>query len=157
MSNTEDHKEANVYELGYLVLPSIPAENLPSVVSKLNSIVEKAGGKLLDGENPEMEALAYSMSKTVGARKYIVDEAYIGWMKFEARPDMVGVIDAGIKASEEILRHLLIKAPRESTFTFAKARAERVGKEAPALVEEMEIPVLEPVEVDEPIKESIVE
>jgi len=129
MSITEDHKEANVYEIGYLVLPSVPAENLPQVVSNLVSIIEKAGGKPLDGEDPALEPLAYSMSKTVGARKYIVDEAYVGWMKFESRPDALETVREGVDKAEEILRYLLIKAPRETTFTFAKARAEREAKE----------------------------
>ena len=150
MSITEDHKEANVYEIGYLVLPSVPAENLPQVVSNLVSIIEKAGGKPLDGEDPALEPLAYSMSKTVGARKYIVDEAYVGWMKFESRPDALETVREGVDKAEEILRYLLIKAPRETTFTFAKARAEREAKENSAVVAEEE-PVVEaaPTEVVE--------
>ncbi len=150
MSITEDHREANVYEIGYLVLPSVPAENLPQVVSNLVSIIEKAGGKPLDGEDPALEPLAYSMSKTVGARKYIVDEAYVGWMKFESRPDALETVREGVDKAEEILRYLLIKAPRETTFTFAKARAEREAKENSAVVAEEE-PAVEaaPTEVVE--------
>jgi len=149
MSTTEDHKEANVYEIGYLVLPSVPEENLPQVVSNLVSIIEKAGGKPLDGEDPALEQLAYSMSKTVGARKYIVDEAYVGWMKFEARPDTLETVRADVDKAEEILRYLLIKAPRETTFTFAKARAEREAKENPVVAEEEPIVEAVPTEVIE--------
>jgi len=160
MSTTEDHKKMNVYELGYSVLPSVPGENIPQVVSNIVSIIEKAGAKTLDSENPGLEALAYSISKTVGARKYVVDEAYIGWIKFETRPNLIEEIKTGVEKMEEILRVLLIKAPRETTFTFAKARAEKADKETPAptLVEdEAEAPTPESVGIDEPIKESIVE
>ncbi len=150
MSITEDHREANVYEIGYLVLPSVPAEHLPQVLSNPVSIIEKGGGKPLDGEDPALEPLAYSMSKTVGARKYIVDEAYVGWMKFESRPDALETVREGVDKAEEILRYLLIKAPRETTFTFAKARAEREAKENSAVVAEEE-PAVEaaPTEVVE--------
>ncbi|MES2214129.1 MAG: 30S ribosomal protein S6 [Patescibacteria group bacterium] len=132
MPITEDHKEvrdAVVYEVGYLVLPSVPEENLPKVVSSIVSIIEKAGGKTLDSEDPFLQDLEYSMSKVVGARKYVVDDAYIGWMKFQATPDVVEEIKNSIDKIEEILRTLLIKVPKETTFTFAAARQARAERE----------------------------
>jgi ribosomal protein S6 len=132
MSTTEDHNEGNatqVYEIGYLVLPSVTEENIPTVVQKLRSIIEKAGATPLDSEDPFLSDLAYSMSKTISARKYVVDEAYIGWMKFEAESGMVEEIKSGVDKIEEILRTLLVKVPRETTFTFAEARAAREARE----------------------------
>ena len=143
MSTTEDHKEAIVYELGYLVLPSVPEDNIPKVVSNIVSIIEKAGGKTLDSESPFLDKLAYSMSKSIGARKYVVDEAYIAWMKFEAEPSMIEEIKLGVEKLEEILRVLLIKAPRETTFTFTKAREAKLARE-----EELNNPTPEEVESD---------
>ncbi len=140
MSTTEDHKAEAVYELGYLVLPSVPEDNLASVVSTIVSTIEKAGGKTLDSENPFIQGLAYSMSKTVGARKYVVDEAYIGWMKFEAEPSMIEEIKIAVEKMEEILRTLLIKAPRETTFTFAQAEEARRAKEEALANPEVEVP-----------------
>jgi ribosomal protein S6 len=122
MSTTEDHKEAQVYELGYLVLPSIPEESLADVVSTLQGIVKKSGGVEIASEEPIKIDLAYTMSKVVGARKYVVNEAFIGWMKFEVEPSIVEAIKADVEKLDEILRCLLIKAPRESAFTFAKAQ-----------------------------------
>lgn len=130
MTNTEDHNEAQVYEIGYLVLPSVPEEGVQKVVTSITNIIEKAGGKTLDGEEPALEDLAYAMSKVIGARKYVVNQAWIGWMKFEAEPSQVEEIKAGIEKIEEILRHLLIKAPRETTFTFEAARKARAEREA---------------------------
>lgn len=163
MSTTEDHKKGGVYEVGYLVLPSVPEDNLSNVVSKIVSIIEKAGGKTLDSEAPYLEKLAYSMSKTVSARKYVVDEAYIGWMKFEAESGVVEGIKGEIEKIEEILRILLIKVPRETTFTFEAARKARAEKEealnAPVeeelpVEEKIEAPLAEPLPlVDEPVVE----
>ena len=157
MSITEDHNESDVsvYEIGYLVLPSVTTDNLPQVVSNIRSIIEKAGASPLDSEDPVLEDLAYSMSKTISARKYVVDEAYIGWMKFEAESNMVEAIKLGVDKIEEILRTLLIKVPRETTFTFAAAREAREAK-----VEAENNPVAEVMEetleasmpkVDEPV------
>ena len=131
MPITEDHKEneTQVYEIGYLVLPSVAEENIPNVVSNIKKLIEKQGGTPLDGEDPYMEPLAYPMSKVVGARKYVVNEAYIGWQKFEASPSAIDEIKRKIETAEEILRMLLIKAPRETTFTFAEAREARKAHE----------------------------
>lgn len=142
MSTTEDHKDVSnvtqVYELGYLVLPSVTEENIPKVVLNLVSIIEKAGAVKLDSEDPYLETLSYSMSKTIGARKYVVDEAYVGWMKFEIASSVVEAIKTEVEKVEEILRTLLIKVPRETTFTFAQARKARAESE-----EELNNPVAE--------------
>lgn len=126
MSTTEDRaEELTVYEIGYLILPSIPEDSLPSTVAKINESIEKAGGKRLEGEDPFLHPLAYQMKKSIGARKYVVDEAYLGWVKFEAEPSSVEAIKSDLEKTEEILRFLLVKTPRETQFTFAKAQEEK--------------------------------
>jgi len=160
MSTTVDHEDAEVtqvYELGYLVLPSVTEENIPKVVSNLVSIIEKVGGKPLDSEDPYLEDLAYAMSKTIGARKYVVNDAYVGWMKFEIASSEVEQIKTAVEKIEEILRTLLIKVPRETTFTFAEARKARADKEL-ALenpIVEVQKEVLESIE--KPAEEVVVE
>lgn len=129
MTTTEDHKEAQVYELGYLILPSIAEDSLSDVVDTLKGIVKKVGGQELDSEAPMKIDLAYTMSKTVGARKYVVDDAYIGWMKFECEPSCIPQVNNAVKQLDEVLRHLLVKAPRETTFTFAAALKAKEDKE----------------------------
>lgn len=152
MSTTEDHNESaerQVYEIGYLLLPSVPEENLSQVVSNIVSVIEKAGGKTLDSEDPFLEELAYSMSKTISARKYVVDEAYIGWMKFEAESGAVEAIKAGVEKMEEVLRLLLIKAPRETTFTFEAARQARAEREEALNAPEAEVAEDAEIKVEE--------
>ncbi len=159
MSITEDHKQdVQVYELGYLILPSVTPDNVTTVVSKIVSLIEKTGTRL-DSEDPFLETLAYSMSKTVGARKYVVDEAYIGWMKFEAEPQHVEAIKREVDAIEEVLRTLLIKAPRETVFTFAKAREAKEAAEMPeAEVSKAEIaPEIAEEVVPTPALDAVVE
>jgi ribosomal protein S6 len=131
MSTTEGQTERTVYEIGYLVLPSIPEDSLDPLASTINKSFEKLGGERLDGEAPFMIDLAYEMSKTVGARKYVVREAYLGWVKFELEADKIEEVKKEIEAMPEILRILVIKAPRETTFTFEAARqALREAEEA---------------------------
>lgn len=115
--------EMTVYELGFLILPSIPEDNLPNVTNVIRTVITKAGGIEIAAEEPFKETLAYSMSKTIGASRYVVSDAYLGWIKFEVDRAKAPAIKADIEKIEEILRFLIIKAPRETTFTFAKARA----------------------------------
>lgn len=129
MSITEDRKEALVYELGYLVLPSVAEEQLSQVVDTIKGILKKVGAKELDSEDPLKTDLAYTMSKSVGARKYVVDEAYIGWVKFEVDGSVLKEVDDAMKLQEEVLRHLIVKTTRETQFTFAAAIKAREDKE----------------------------
>lgn len=137
-----------VYEIGYLILPSIAEDKLGAVIDKIKAVFEKAGGQPLDGEAPVKIDLSYTMSKTVGASRYVVTEAYLGWMKFEMDPSKALEAKMALDKVDELLRFLLIKAPRESAFTFAKAQAlitEREAKEVEAEKEDspVEAPVLE--------------
>ena len=135
MSTTEDHAERTIYEIGYLVLPSIPEDSLSEVVTKITNVFEKAGGTRIDGEDPFLYELSYEMSKTVGARKYIVHEAYLGWTKFELEPGAIEGVKAEIEKMPEILRILLVKAPRETGFTFEAARKALEEKNNPVEAE----------------------
>ena len=124
MGNVETLKEEQtVYEIGYLILPSIPEDKLSSVTTAFRKVIAKEGGIEIAAEEPFKEDLAYPMSKTVGASRYVVNEAYLGWIKFESDRSKAPAIKAGVEKIDEILRFLLIKAPRETTFTFAQARA----------------------------------
>ena len=123
VNSTNETKEATVYELGFLILPSIPEDKLSKVTDTVRKIISKGGGIELDAEEPFKEPLAYSMSKTVGASRYVVSDAYLGWIKFEVDRAGISMIKSEVEKIDEILRFLLIKAPRETTFTFAKARA----------------------------------
>ena len=159
MSTTEDHKENTVYELAYLILPSIPEEHLSKVVSNLKEIIKKAGGSEIASEEPFKHPLAYSMSKVVGSSKYVVNEAYIGWIKFESEPSSVEEVKTRVEKLDEVLRFLLVKAPRETAFTFeaARARARAQESESETSVEESapEVEVAQP-ETEEGATDDVV-
>ncbi|KKT14096.1 MAG: hypothetical protein UW76_C0004G0009 [Parcubacteria group bacterium GW2011_GWF2_44_8b] len=131
-------EELTVYEIGYLILPSIPEDKLSLVTSAIRKVITTEGGAEIDAEEPFKEPLAYTMSKTIGASRYVLSDAYLGWIKFEADRTKATAIKAGIEKIEEVLRLLLIKAPRETAFTLAKARAafEEKKESAPSSTEE---------------------
>jgi ribosomal protein S6 len=122
-------EKAPVYELAYLVLPSIPEDKLPQLVDSIKKVVAKDGGKEIDSEDPILHPLAYDMSKTIGASRYVLSDAYIGWIKFEGDASKIGDIKIAVEKMDEVLRSLIVKAPRKTTFTFAQARAKALEKE----------------------------
>jgi ribosomal protein S6 len=125
----EEMNEKQVYELGYLVLPSIAEDQVPAVEDAVKKAILAAGGAELASESPEHIDLAYSMTKVVGASRYVVSDAYIGWVKFEAEPSQMPALNEKVMRMDEIVRSLLIKAPRETDFTFAKARQALLERE----------------------------
>jgi ribosomal protein S6 len=154
MSTTEDRQgNLGVYELGYLILPSIPEDKLPEVVSSIKEIITKEGGSEIASEMPFLHPLAYSMSKEVGSSKYVVNNAYIGWIKFETESSSIESIQEKVKAMSEVLRFLLIKAPRETTFTFAKMREAQEARER-MLAEQAQAEAAEEAAEDEAEVES---
>ena len=141
MRNKEANREGfTVYELGYLILSSIPENRLGDVVSLIRNVITAQEGIEIDAEAPIKQDLAYSMSKIIGASRYVVSDAYLGWIKFEAEPAKIRAIKDGVEKMGEVLRFLLIKAPRETTFTLAKAAKAR------EVVEERPEPTTVPVE-----------
>ena len=123
INSDPDKEELVVYELCFLILPSISEDKIAAVVEVLKKIVAKTGGLEIDQEMPFKQPLAYPISKTVGASRYVLSEAYLGWFKFEVEPAEIQSIKAEVEKMSEILRFLIIKASRETTFTFAQARA----------------------------------
>ncbi|PIP55609.1 MAG: hypothetical protein COX06_02345 [Candidatus Zambryskibacteria bacterium CG22_combo_CG10-13_8_21_14_all_42_17] len=121
--------EKTVYEIGYLILPSISEDKISDVVDAIRKVIAKEGGTEIDAEAPFKENLAYTMSKTIGASRYVLSDAYLGWIKFEVDKAKVVAIKAGVEKITEVLRFLLVKTQRETTFTFAQARAVLKEKE----------------------------
>lgn len=165
MTTTEDRQENQVYEIGYLILPSIPEDKLSDSVNSIEEVIKKYGGEKFDSEVPFRHDLAYPIAKTVGASKYVVNDAYIGWIKFdlpaealakEGAEHPVQLMKAELDKIDELLRYLLIKAPKETKFRFADvmkmAEAETEGEveEVKADIDTTsEAPAAEPVTTEE--------
>lgn len=125
-----EHKETGakmqVYEVGYLVVPSIPEEKVGDEVSLIHSQIEKNGGSIISEDVPKLMDLSYSMLKVVEAKRSNYDTAYFGWVKFEMPVSGLVVVEDYFKQSKNILRHLTMKTVRENTmFTQRMPDAEK--------------------------------
>jgi ribosomal protein S6 len=123
-----------VYEVGYLVMPSVSLELLPREVDAIRSIIEKVGGEIISEGAPEMRPLAYTMIKVIGATHPRFDAAYFGWIKFEATKESIGEVKKVLDGIEKIVRFLLIETVRENTLYGAKILKDKEESDKPEVV-----------------------
>jgi ribosomal protein S6 len=116
----EDRK--SVYEIGYLIAPSVPEEKVPAEADALRKILTDAGASIITEEIPSTMDLAYEMRrKTVSGAYDKYNEAYFGWIKFEVGSDMIEAAKKSFEAYPSVLRMLLIVTVRENTYLGKRA------------------------------------
>ena len=113
-------RDAKVYEIGYLIVPSVPEEKVAGQVSAIKDILSKHKAEVIADEGAMLRPLAYTMIKKIGTVNRRFDSAYFGWIKFEAAPVEVRLIEKEVKEVESILRLLLIHTVREHTLLSSK-------------------------------------
>ena len=104
-----------VYEVGYLLLPTLPEEKLGEEVASVRNLIEKNNGSFISEDFPKRKVLAYEMDKVIETKKFKFKEGYFGWVKFEVGSDAISNIEKGLKSNLNILRFLLINTARENT------------------------------------------
>jgi len=115
--NNEILEEANgrVYEVGYLLVPTIPEENVPIVFGNLKELVSSLGGIAISDDMPKMIPLAYSMVKVVANVRNKFNTAYFGWVKFTMDSDKVLELKKKLDLDPNFIRFLILKTVKENT------------------------------------------
>ena len=128
-----------IYEIGYLLISSLPVEKVEGETTSLREIFTKNGGEMISEEMPELRQLAYTMVKKIGASNHSFDKGYFGWFKFEVSRKDIESIKKTFEENPNMLRTLIITTIRENTYLGKKspvasilAREEVVTIEVPA-------------------------
>lgn len=121
-NNTEikdenETEEANnrVYELGYLLVPTVSIEDVPVLYGNLKELVSSFGGTAISDEMPKMIPLAYTMVKVVANVRNKFNAAYFGWIKFTMDSDKVLELKKKLDLDSKIIRFLILKTVKENT------------------------------------------
>src|ERR1035437_2734368 len=96
-------RDVKVYEIGYLIVPSIPEEKIAGEIGTIKDILSKHKAELIADESATLRPLAYTMIKKIGTVNRRFDSAYFGWIKFEAAPVEVRLIEKEVKDVESVL------------------------------------------------------
>lgn len=104
-----------VYELGYLLVPTIPEEDVSVVFGNLKELVSSLGGIAISDEMPKMMPLAYSMVKVISNIRNKFNTAYFGWVKFTMDSDKVLELKKKLDLDPNFIRFLILKTVKENT------------------------------------------
>ena len=115
------------YEVLYIVRADLDDEKVQDAVKRVNTLIERSGGSLERTNLWGKRKLAYEV-------KHQKEGSYV-LQDFQFDPSRVPELEAALKITEEVLRHLIVRKPE-------KAAAATVVAPPPAEV------VLEPITVE---------
>jgi ribosomal protein S6 len=157
MSTEKNLKDgAKIYEVGYIIVPSVPEEKIGAEVEKVRSVISKFGGEIIGGEEAKKKTLSYTMIKKIGVTNHRFKEGYFGWLKFEMSSENVNEIKKTLETDNNVLRFLLINTVRENTYLGEKAKV--LAKENSKEDDEEKAEVKEetnPEEIDKSIDDMV--
>ncbi len=148
--NDGEEKEIrlSVYEVGYLMLPTIAEENLGGEVTLFKDMFIEHGAVFISDEYPKLIELAYEMTRSINNKKQKFSYGYFGWVKFECTTEAAKIIKDILDKNEKLVRYLMIKTVRENTMSVKRSYSKQDGaKRRPAQKHE---------EID-PINEEIID
>lgn len=118
----------SVYEVGYLMVPTIAEENLGSEVTLFKDMFTENGAVFISDEYPKLIELAYEMSRTINNKKQKFSYGYFGWVKFECDTLQAQVIKGILDKNEKLVRFLMIKTVRENTMSVKRSYGKQDGR-----------------------------
>ena len=117
-----------IYEIGYLLVSSIPEEKVATEVALLKDILSKKGAEFIAEETPELRTLAYTMTKKIGAVHHGFDKSYFGWFKFELSTKETESVKKSFEENPHMLRMLFITTVKEGTYLGKKSPSASLSK-----------------------------
>lgn len=118
---TEMSPESRIYEVGYIVIPTMKEDELETEVSAIRNSIEKAGGSFISEGAPSLAKLAYPMGVRAGEKTIEYDRGYFGWLKFETSADAARALADALSKNQSVLRSMVFRTIREDTRARMKA------------------------------------
>jgi len=147
-----DLKDPKIYEVGYLLVPFLPADQVPGEVTKIiKAVVEAEGGEITSEIDPITIRLAYAVTKNLANKNNKFNDAYFGAIRFKLTPDKIAILKKSLDKDLNVLRYLIISLPKGSEKMVAPKRAYTARREERIPADMMTI---ERIDKDEPKKEE---
>ena len=108
-----------IYEIGYHLIPTLTEEGVVAAVEALRRTLGDA--EILKDEAPVKIPLAYIVERRGQGKREKYAEAYFGFIKFTTAKENIPAIEQYLRATHEVLRHLLIETVREDATTARRA------------------------------------
>jgi small subunit ribosomal protein S6 len=91
------------YEVLYIVRADLDDDKVQEVVKKVNTVLERSGGVLERTNLWGKRKLAYEV-------KHQKEGSYV-LQDFQIAPERIPELEAALKITEEVLRHLIVRKP----------------------------------------------
>ena len=98
--NVED-KQLHDYELVFIIAPEVGEDTLEATIGNVKQFITGKGGEISDEERWGKRNLAYPI-------RSLLEGNYV-LTRFKMKPTWSKELEANLKISEDILRHLLIR------------------------------------------------
>ena len=98
----EEGQQLPDYELVLIISPDGTEEDIEATVDKVSRFITEKGGTISDIERWGKRRLAYPIKHFTDGRYFLA--------KFNMEPAFGKELEASLKISEEVLRHLLIRS-----------------------------------------------
>lgn len=144
-----------IYEVGFHLVPTIAEDGVGAAVEKVRKLIGDDAEFISEGY-PTKVNLAYVIERATQGKREKYGEAWFGWIKFATTRNKLPAIEAGLNASREVLRSLIIETVREDIVApkaravFASDRLEGETIKKPQAAKEVAAPVSE-AELDKSI------
>jgi small subunit ribosomal protein S6 len=89
------------YELVVILSPELAEEDIPAAIDRLSQLIVDRGGEVKDIDRWGRRKLAYPINKHLEGN-YLVTQVRLD-------PNRTSDVEAGLRISEEVLRHLLLR------------------------------------------------
>ncbi|HXN91716.1 MAG TPA: 30S ribosomal protein S6 [Candidatus Sulfotelmatobacter sp.] len=94
------------YEVLYIVRADLDDEKVQDAVKRVNTLIERSGGKIERTNLWGKRKLAYEV-------KHQKEGSYV-LQDFQLDPDRVPELESALKITEEVLRHLIVRKPEKA-------------------------------------------
>jgi ribosomal protein S6 len=114
-STNENEVKMQIYEVGFHIIPHVSTEELMAKFAGIKSLIQKSGATIISEDSPKNKNLAYTLFRMIGGIKQKFNNAFFGWVKFEAPSSSIKTIKQELDKNESVIRFLIIKTVRENT------------------------------------------
>ena len=94
------------YEVLYIVRADLDDEKVQDAVKRVNTLIERSGGTVERTNLWGKRKLAYEV-------KHQKEGSYV-LQDFQLNPDRIPELEASLKITEEVLRHLIVRKPEKA-------------------------------------------
>jgi small subunit ribosomal protein S6 len=98
---TEESKKLRDYELVVIISPEVADDGIDSIVDKISQLISRDGGAVDETDRWGKRKLAYPIKRFL--------EGYYILFRCKMKPASGKGLEASLRISEEVLRHLLVK------------------------------------------------